>query len=547
MKKSAFILRHLLALLITAGISAVAYYFMLPVCNPHATEFWFALIGIAVLFAVIDLFLCRKGQVVVQQANGRVKFRPFKSIAIAVPTVCIIAAVLCIGLGSISSMAIFQSKNLSKLITVEAGDIADYDVTVDEVPLMDKDTATLLSQRKMGGLTDLVSQFSVGENSQINLDGTPVRVAPLNYNGFFKWFGNRDTGIVGYITIDMISQQTELVRVEQGIKYSNSAYFNDNLTRHLRFAAPTKILGQSIFELDEENNPYWITSYYTFRAGWFGGRDVAGVLITDAVTGEVKDYPVGQIPEWVDRVYPAELILEQYDCYGAYQNGYWNSIIEQIGVVRTTDGYNYIPIGTDIYVYSGVTSIADDESNIGFIFVNQRTKETVQYTLAGAEEYSAMASAEGQVQNLKYTATFPLLVNLNGEPTYYMALKDAAGLVKKYGLVNVEKYQYVTVESTLDECVEQYIRLLNLGGEELNEPDYSDAATMEGVLTDVRTVMIDGTTWYYLQIDDSTRYYKASVAQFEDLVLADVGDQVKISFYEGMNEYLSIVAFELKF
>ncbi len=546
MSKGKRFLRHLAAFGITLLVAAVAFYFTLPAINLHNTEFWFSLVALGIVFAVADLVLCGNlKKIVVQTSGGKTKLNPFQNLAIAVPTVIIIAVVLVVGIGSLSSLNIFQSKNLSKLITVESADIAEYDVTLEEVPLMDKATATLLSQRKMGGLTDLVSQFSVGTNAQINLDGEPVRVAPLLYNGFFKWFGNRDDGIVGYITVDMVSQQTELVRVEGGIHYSDSAYFSDKLLRHLRFAAPTKMLGESVFELNEENHPYWVTPYYRFRAGWFGGKDVAGVLITDAVTGEVKDHKIGEIPDWVDHVYPAALILEQYDYYGAYQNGYWNSIIEQIGVVQTTEGYNYIAIGTDIYVYSGVTSIADDESNIGFIFVNQRTKDTIQYTLAGAEEYSAMASAEGQVQHLNYNATFPLLINLNGEPTYYMALKDAAGLVKMYGLVNVEKYQYVAVESTLEKCIEQYSKLLGIDGAG-NVGDLTDAVEVSGKLTDIRTAMVEGETWYYLQLDGKGKYYKASVAAFEELILVDLNDRVKLTYTDDSETFIPIIVFELQ-
>ncbi len=550
--KAKYLKKHLKALIITLILGAVGYYFFLPVCNPHAGEFWVAVSVIAIVFGVLDLFFCRTGNIPENFKSGRVKPRGllrmlFHSLGTGVPAAVILVSVLCVGIGAISSMEIFQSKNLSEMLAPEPADIAEYDVQIDDVPLMDKDTATLLSQRKMGGLTDLVSQFSVGENAQVNISGAPVRVAPLEYNGFFKWFANRKEGIAGYITIDMISQQTELVRVENGIRYSNSAYFNDNLTRRLRFAAPTKILGISAFELDEEGSPYWITPYYGMKAGWFGGKDVIGVLIMDAVTGEVEDYPVEQVPDWVDHVFPADLILEQYDYHGAYKNGYWNSVFEQIGVVQTTDGYNYIAIGTDIYVYSGVTSIADDESNIGFIFVNQRTKEAVQYTLAGAEEYSAEASAEGLVQHLNYKATFPLLVNLNGEPTYYMALKDAGGLVKMYGLVNVEKYQNVAVESTLEECISAYSELMGIADAPEDSDKYEgvEPAVLCGVVTDLRTAMIDGNTWYYLQIDNSSRYYKASVSEFEDLILTNVGDSVEISFYEGMNEFLLMQSFTL--
>ena len=79
-------------------------------------------------------------------------------------------------------------------------------------------------------------------------------------------------------------------------------------------------------------------------------------------------------------------------------------------MLKTTDGYNYLALEDDVWVYTGITSVSGDRSNVGFILMNQRTMETRYYSCAGAEEYSAMESAEGQVQNLKYQATFPLVI-----------------------------------------------------------------------------------------------------------------------------------------
>ena len=107
---------------------------------------------------------------------------------------------------------------------------------------------------------------------------------------------------------------------------------------------------------------------------------------------------------------------------------------------------------TTVYMYTGITSAGGDQSNVGFLLSNQRTKETRYYHAPGAIEESARDSAEGVVQDLRYTTTFPLLLNVAGEPTYFMSLKDASQLVKMYAMVNVEQYQLVATGTTVSEC-----------------------------------------------------------------------------------------------
>ena len=217
----------------------------------------------------------------------------------------------------------------------------------------------------------------------------------------------------------------------------------------------------------------------------------------------IEYYDAKDVPDWVDHVYTADLIVQQYDYHGTYIHGFINSLFGQRDVTVTTEGYNYIAIGDDVYMYTGITSVVSDQSNIGFILSNQRTKETRFYSVAGAEEYSAMDSARGQVQQMNYTATFPLLLNIADQPSYFMALKDAAGLVKMYAMVNVSQYQIVATGGSVAECESNYRQMLaryNLIDPADTEPSASDQGEVTGVIADLRSAVMDGNTWYYLQL-----------------------------------------------
>jgi hypothetical protein len=265
--------------------------------------------------------------------------------------------------------------------------------------------------------------------------------------------------------------------------------------------------------------------------GLFGGTDVKGAVLVNAVTGESQYYE--EVPNWVDRVYDPDMLMEQYDYRGTLVNGWLNSWLGQKAVTMTTDGYNYIALNDDVYMYTGVTSAGSDESNVGFILVNQRTKEAKYYNITGAEEYSAMSSAEGAVQHLNYNATFPLLLNISDQPTYFMALKDSAELVKMYSMVNVRDYQITATGSTVAECQSNYEKLLVQNGikvVEVVEEQPTDTEEITGVIDDIRSAVIDGNTCYYFHLKDNGAYYSISASQSQTAIILNTGDKVTITY-----------------
>ena len=323
------------------------------------------------------------------------------------------------------------------------------------------------------------------------------------------------------------------MKLEEGMKYTTSDHLNRNIYRHLRFAHPTFIYGELSFEIDDNGTPYWIAPVKKYNIGLFGGETVGKVVLCNAVTGDTKTYDIEKVPEWVDRAYSADLLVQLFDYYGTLKHGFFNSVLSQKDCLETTDGYNYLALDDDVWMYTGVTSVNGDQSNVGFVLSNQRTMETKYYKVEGATEASAMSSAEGQVQNLKYKATFPLLLNISSEPTYFIALKDDAGLVKKYAMVNVQKYQIVAIGDSVSQCEENYLELLLSSGVKEAEKDEREILSVTGKITKVAQAVIDGTSHYYLMVEGSEDIFDISVVDFIDVVRCEAGQEITMEYKEG--------------
>ena len=434
-------------------------------------------------------------------------------------------------IASVIGNRFFNASRYRDLITITDGDFTTdvSELNMSQIPVVDRDTATQLGSRKLGEMTDLVSQFEIEPNyTQINYKGSPYRVTPLTYADPIKWLYNQSKGLPAYITVDMVNQDTELVWLDQGMRYSPGEYFFRNIYRYMRFRYPTKMFETVSFEIDEDGVPYWVAPVITYRIGWWDGKDISGAILVNAVTGESQYYDKSEVPTWIDQLYNSDLIIEQLDDNGKFQNGYFNSIFGQRNVRRTTYGYNYLAIGDDVYLYTGMSSVTADESNIGFVLVNLRTKATKFYAVPGATEYSAMESAKGQVQHLNYTATFPLLLNISDRPTYFVSLKDAAGLVKMYAFVDVKQYQIVGTGSTVDEAKRNYRQALNL---EDNEPSVpKDLINMSGTISAIADVVVSGNTCYYFTLEGSDEVYTVAVTVSEKLPFIKAGDKVDFTY-----------------
>lgn len=527
-------------------LGLAAYWWFHPPINIHSTDTW----TFVIIFILLPIFLVfwsrshayRKGTAKLTQSDARAnRFRVLSYLPIAV--------VLVAAIGAIASFAFFPG-NADKYANILQTDDLEFaedivEVNYLEIPVIDRDSAALLGNRTLGNIPEYVSQFEISTiYSQINYNGTPTRVSPLLFADIFKWWNNREEGLPAYVLVDMTTQNTEIVRLENGIHYSESEPLMRNLDRHVQLSFPFYMFEEKSFEIDEEGNPWWICPVQTRTIGLFGGKTISRVVLCDAVTGECQDLEIEEVPEWVDRVYPADVLVEQYNWSGAYQDGWINSWLGQQGVKQTTpgtngqSGYNYIAKDDDVWMYTGVTSATSDNSIIGFVLVNQRTAESHFYSVAGATEESAMRSAEGQVQHLGYSATFPLLINIAGQPTYFMALKDNAGLVKQFAMLDIQRYQNVAVADTVAQTQEIYEALLITNG--LAEPSDDiklNSLKAEGVISHMVQAVVDGNSHFYIKLDGEDKVYDFALPALLAIVGYAEGDTISFNYIEGVSTF----------
>lgn len=537
MKKAKMILAILWLLVL-----GIIYYLTLPAMNIHSPRFWMYLI----VLILVPLYLATLTGELSRSAKLKEQImglKPAKGKKSSTMILAVIGIILLIVMGSsVYGLPLFHAKTYSSILKIEEMDFSediDESRVLDKVALMDTDSARILGNRKIGSLSDVVSQFDVAyEYSQIDFTGSPLKVAPLEYAGFFKYLANKTEGIPGYVTVDPVGQSTKYVKLDEGMKYVPSSYFQKDLARHIRFQYPTAIFENLHFEVDEKGHPYYIASVMDYKIGLFNGQTIKGVITCDPITGETEYYPLKDIPTWVDMAYSGDLLVEQFDWFGTYNNGFFNSLFAKKGCRKSTADYGYIAKEGDIWIYTGVTSVNEDASNIGFIMVNERTGEAHYFTIPGADETSAMNAAEGEVQEKGYRASFPSLINVKGTATYIMLLKDANDIVKMYAMVNVEQYNLVTTGETLEECYERYCRLIGLGettdteDENQTDQDREDTEVFTGetqekefTVKSITSAVINGNTYYYFT-DEQGQIYKQKFSENEKLLLIKKGDVI---------------------
>ncbi len=562
-------------LIAAAVIAFISFYFFLTPLNPQSIVFWLTVIIALFAFASV------KSLTIVGEASGRMQDqasgdKTWQDICgregrlFILPLVVIAVLFVAVLIGS----PIFSAQKYASILHVKDAVFSDdlsESLGTDSIALMDTASARMLGDREIGSLSNVVSQFNVSDDyTQIDYKGKPIKVAALDYAGFFKWIGNKSEGVPGYVTVDPVSMSASYAECDQPMIYVPSAYFHQDAARYIRFHYPTLLLGNLHFEIDEQGQPYYVMSVYKNTISLFGGKTVTGAVVLNPSTGELTRYALSDVPNWIDDVIDGDLLCKQYNWSGTLQNGFFNSLIGKKGCKRVTtyeadendenddvpvSDYGYVSKNGDIWIYTGVTSVNGDSSNIGFLLANERTGEAHYYSIAGADEKSAMSAAEGEVQEKGYQASFPSLINVEGHPTYIMVLKDASGLVKLYAAVNVEQYNIVTTASSQAECLTRYKQLLGIGSDSSQSDsgdnhsddtagsgDHSDntgaiddseeptAADAEADITiaDIKYIDINGNTYIYLIADDDA-IYRAKASTHEDMLLLKKGDIVHIA------------------
>ena len=523
-------------------VGAIYLYLACPAINIQNPGLWVLAAVLTLIFLVVSQICRNHDEPIISIVSDKGKQKHIRfNISYKMYLIPVVMLVL-LGLGSLIGSEVFNAKGYADILTVTESDFAtdlSESVGTDSIALMDTASAQMLGDREIGSLSHVVSQYDVADAyTQIDFQGKPIKVAPLEYAGFFKWANNNQVGATGYVTVDPVSMSASFVECK-GMKYIPSAYFGEDAVRRMWSQFPTLMLENLHFEIDEEGNPYYVASVIEKSIFLFGGKTVSGCVVMDPVSGECVRYDLADVPRWVDVVFDGYLICDQYNWHGLYQNGYFNSLFAKKGCKQVTsytqvdeDGYEiestdfgYVAKDGDIWIYTGITSVNGDSSNIGFLLANERTGESRYYPIAGADEKSAMHAAEGEVQEKRYAASFPSLINVEGEPTYIMVLKDSGGLVKLYAAVNVEQYNLVATAATLEGCLNNYKVLVGEEAEPLPDPVET---TVSFAIAQIHHVVVEGNTYIYLA-DAEGNLYRAKAADHENMLLLKEGDSVKLT------------------
>ncbi len=557
-------LKLIITLAVTVIGAAIAYYFMLPPINFKAMEFYY-FIGVVILIYLIMT-------VVTSMAFRKPEYIPYVKKMSKAPLIIAGVFIAILLVGFLVSAPLFRADAYSKIIDVTTENFGESEKSIttiksiedfQSVPMIDKDASLVLANKTLGELNK-VSQFVIDADysTQINYNNNPYRIFPLKYGDFFKWAKNTKEGFPAYVRVNMYTQEAEIVDLKENnlpnIKVSTGEYLNNRLDRVLRFKFPTYMFGTPSLEIDESGHPYWVCERLDRKIGLLGGTDVIGVVLVDACDKEnIKYYDIEEVKtnaeiQWIDQIYSEDLLVQQYNYYGKYSGGFINAYIGQEAVVVTTQGASCIASGDDVWLYTGVTSVTDDDSIIGFAIINQRTKEAVFQRIAGTTESGAQTSAQGIVSDKGWTATFPILLNIDGEATYFMSLKDN-DIVKSYAMVNVEDF-YIAVRSENDakpdlkNCLQSYASQVKSSTGTDIQIDYGEGSSsgssgedvptvetkqIEGTITDIRTAVVNGNSIYYFSIDNSEVYYSLAASSDNSVVILNVGDKIKVTYIEA--------------
>ncbi len=520
----------------------VLFYINLPVLN-----FGFLTLPIILLALVILSFLLFSKFKVINEKSVRLIQKPnklFYFLTLGLLIYLIIFPVF-------TSLPLFRSESYKNLIgKVKTGNkISNHiaPISINKIRVVDEDLAYLLGEKVLGSQPALGSQVELGEFCIQQVNKELFWVAPLLHSGFFKWLNNSD-GTAGYVMVSATNERdVRLVQQVNGknikIKYQNNAYFQSDIHRYLYtngFA--TMGLTDYSFEIDDNGIPYWIVTKFDKKIG-FSGDNATGVVALNAQTGEIKDYSITNAPKWIDRIQPIKLIENQLSDWGEFVHGYWN--FSNADKLQITEGLTLVyGDNNKSYWYTGLTSVGKDESAVGFVLVDTRTKEATFYKQSGATEVAAQSSAQGKVQEKNYKASLPIPYNINNIPTYVMTLKDNGGLVKMYAMVAISDYTIVGVGNTMRDALTSYKNAFNYSGNKVNAASITSKTILKSVITRIQNDVKNGNSYYYFKVSNYPNIFVGSSQLSSQIPVTIVGDSIKISFDIDNEEVIDVSSFE---
>lgn len=526
-------------------VAFLLIYFGLPVIDYG----FYGLPVILLILILLGILFSMKFEMSQQYQKVKILAVPKKFFFVALAVVMVYLTVLPL----LTTTPMFRSAAYRELIgEVKNGeDLSKHiaPISLDKIRVVDESLAMLLGEKILGSQAALGSQVEIGEFTIQKVNDELYWVAPLLHTGFFKWWRNSE-GTPGYVMVSATNERdVKLVQNANGkpikIKYQPEAYFGSQIERFVYFNGYMTVgLGDFEFEVDDSGKPFWVVSLYDKKVG-FAGNDAVGILVVDAQTGDIAKYNIKNTPRWVDRIHPIGFIEDQLNDWGEYINGYWNFANE--GKLQITEGLTLV-YGQNhkSYWYTGLSSVGKEESNVGFVLVDTRTKETTYYKQSGATEYAAQNSAKGKVQEKGYDASLPIPYVINNIPTYVMTLKDDGGLVKMFAMVAISDYTIVGVGNTMRETLMAYKNVYNMADNRIDSKSITSKKILHSVVTRIANDVKNGNSFYYFTVKDYPKIFVGSSQLSNELPVTLAGDSISVSFDVDLEEVIDVSSFENK-
>lgn len=414
-------------------------------------------------------------------------------------------------------------------------------IDISQIPIVDKSMAMQLADKKLGERQSLGSQVYLGEPVIQRVNSKLVWVVPLHHSGFFKWLNNL-SGTPGYIVVS--ATNTQNVEYVEGykIKYHPNSFFFDDLKRYVRLKSS---LFQGItdysFELDETGQPYWVITTYKNKAG-FSLPEADGAIIVHATNGDIQKYSLNDIPSWVDRIQPEHFIINQINNKGKYIRGLFN--FSNKDKYKTSNGHAIIYNNDKCYLFTGLTSVGADDSSIGFMMVDMVTKEPKLYKLSGATENASRQSAQGSVQQFGYSASFPIILNYDSIPTYFMTLKDKSGLIKQFAMVSVKNYLLVGTGETVVDTMNNYKKILQNNYNDVGDNNKAKTTITAKVVRISSHVENENSVYSFILDSVSDKVFTVTNKISPQVPFTRDGDSVTISYFPSDLDRIPVTDFK---
>lgn len=392
------------------------------------------------------------------------------------------------------------------------------------------------------------SYYELGHLQIQKVNGDFVYIAPVEFSGFFKWWNGKTTP--GYFTMSATDSADNPKFVKTEMAYTPSSFFHKQVERHMRMAKPDLIFyGDVQLEIDDDGKPHYIRSYGNFITAR-NGFDVQGIVMVDPDTGEVNQYPLSQVPEFIDGAVSPEAVSLQNSYFGKYVHGFWNSVFGKKDVKLPSDEgveANVSPVFDEnghMFYFTDFTSPKEEvDSMLGYALTDGRTGEGIYYTGNLEESYmdsqGALQIIEKKFIEKKWTGEMPVLYNFYGEASWLTPVLDSNGFLQNYFIISAANPEVSVYANSPNEALRLYKTALQRGGNTVDGS--SDAEEGKASITVVRVYKERAGDFTIVSIfADDGRNYIVSTEAVPLAIYIEEGDRLALTYYETGELFLPV-------